>query len=164
MDSKLFTTLKYDIVKSEFSHIKKLADNLRPEDRRECKAMGLTGFRAILNSFKTSMYSKTVLLGDEVAAMFGVGGTLLGTGYPWLLTSNAVERAPASFLRETKNHIHEMLNYYTSLSAVMHNDYEKSLKFFSFLGFELSEPFEMGKPGELWRRATLEEARWELAY
>jgi hypothetical protein len=145
-----------EIVDADKTHIKPLADAMRDADRKECIALGYRAFRAINLSMKGSLYARTALVNGNVAAMYGVTGTLMSTGNPWVLTTDLVKTAPHVFLRETIKQVDEMLDYYVTLRAFIHNDYEAAIKFFNYVGFEISdEPVRQGAKGALWRVATM---------
>lgn len=145
----------YRIVPAERWHIGELEANLRDEDRAELTSMGNRPFKSIWRSWRNSKIARSVFIEDKIGAMWGVGGNILGIGNVWLLTTKQMERGPAAFLREVKNEVEKMLEYYPVLCANIHNDYSRAWRFFKLAGFDIGEPSPAGPNGELWRRATL---------
>lgn len=94
-------------VRAEVAHAEALAPNLRANDVAEVLAGGHASARAALvRSLEVSDVAYALLLGEEVAALFGVAPmpqTVLGgddsVGIVWLLTGKAVARRPKDFLR-----------------------------------------------------------------
>lgn len=149
-----FAPPPYRIVPAEYQHIRELVANLRAEDEKEMLCMGELPFKLIWRDWRNSKITRSVFIEDKIGAMWGVIGNILGFGLVWMLTTKQIERGPAIFLREVRNEVAEMLEYYPVLCANIHNDYVQAWKFFKLVGFEIAEP-KPAPNGELWRRATL---------
>jgi hypothetical protein len=149
-----FAPPSYKIVPAELWHVRELAANLRVEDEKEILAMGQRPFKSIWRSYRHSKVARSVFIEDKIGAMWGICGNILGIGTIWMLTTQQMERGPAAFIREVRNEVAEMLEYYPMLCADIHNDYVRAWKMFKLVGFEIAEP-KPSPNGELWRRATL---------
>ena len=135
--------IPYSIVPAKFHHIPDLVGALRFDDWDEITCFGVRPFVAVRQSFKSSHVRRTVLVEGEVAAMWGLAGVMLGTGYPWLLTGKAIERIPVSFVREARAEVREMLEHCNRLEGVVIDRYSRAKRFLTVLGFTLGEPFSM---------------------
>lgn len=132
----------YKIVDSEFSHVAKLCGSLRYDDWAEITCFGLRPFAAIKGSYKTSYFRRSVFVENELAAMWGLSGTMLtGKGEPWLLTSRAIEKIPVSFVKEGRKEIAKMLTMCSRLDGITTESYSRAHRFLRALGFTLDEPF-----------------------
>jgi hypothetical protein len=108
----------------------------------EILSEGITPAQALERSYRTSVWSRTLLIDGEIAAVGGCAGTLLsGIGHPWLLTTAAVERIPVGFVREGQRQIAEMLTMFPVLENCVDAKYAQACRFLGVLGFSLGEPF-----------------------
>src|SRR3569832_1302247 len=99
-----------EIVPSEASHVALLATSMREDDAREITVLGLVPRKILWRSFRQSILRKTAFVDGEIAAMWGLHGSLLGqTGQPYLLTSKAVLKIrPHAFSRNYRRELAEM--------------------------------------------------------
>lgn len=147
------TRASYIIVDSEKKHALMLRKALRTGDRAEIDAAGVSDARAVWRSFSASVLCRTAFVDGEIAAMWGLGGTLMSDrGSPWLLTTSAVEKVPFAVVREAKKHALEMLTVRPYLANYVHARYTKAVRLLELIGFELSEPFPFGPKGEPFRK------------
>lgn len=135
-------------------HLRELAAVLRPEDEREILAFGITPEKALWRSYKASLWAKTVYIDGQIAAIYGIGGTLLGDpARPWLLTSEQVKKiSPLKFARHYQAEVKEMLKIYSKLSSIVDADYSAAIRLLEIIGFEVSAPEKMGNQGRMFRR------------
>lgn len=134
--------VNYRIAEAQFSDIGKLCGSLRYDDWSEITCFGIRPFVAIRQSFKTSHLRRSVFVEDELAAMWGLSGVMLGDlGEPWLLTSPAIEKIPVSFVKEGRREIAQMLTLYRRLEGLTTQSYSRAHRFLEVLGFTLTEPF-----------------------
>lgn len=144
------THARYIIVDSERSHALMLRRALRTGDRAEIDAAGITDARAVWRSFSVSILCRTAFVDGEIAAMWGLGGTLMAErGSPWLLTTPAVEKVPFAMVREAKKHAEEMLAVRPYLANYVHARYTRAVRLLHLIGFTVSEPFPFGPRGEM---------------
>lgn len=142
-----------DITRSTAAHCEQLAANMRAADRAEVQAAGLSGIRALGRAFRGGMMCRTAFVDGEIAAMWGLGGTLLSDiGHPWLLTTAAVERVPIAFVKVAKRELAAMLDQRRTLRNWVAADYAQAIRFLQVLGFTLAEPAPFGPKGLLFRQ------------
>lgn len=104
-------------------------------------------------SIQHSRWAMTALVDGQPEVMFGVAdlNILTGTGAPWLLGTDAVERHFRQFLRQSLQWRERLSAEYEVLMNFVHDENEVSKRWLSWLGFTLSDPFPMGKSGEAFR-------------
>lgn len=142
---------------AEVGHIYRLADTLRPGDRREVLALCSNVRRAIRDVFRGSFYRRTALVDGEVAAVWGMGGPLLSdTAQVWMLTTPAVERVPVSYAKLARRGVLEMLAIKPRLEGLVAVDYPEAVGFLRLIGFTIHDPQPRGLRGELFHPITLE--------
>ena len=85
----------------------------------------------IWRSLKRSILpAKTAFVDGDIAAMWGLGGTLLGdTGVPWILTAPAIEKVPLALVRESRKDIAEWLGFKRRLENLCAADYRAAIRF-----------------------------------
>jgi hypothetical protein len=94
--------------------------------------------------------ARTVFIDDEPAAMFGI----IDAGehnVVWAVFTQAIDRHPIAFLRESRRLAEaferDVINYVDARNV-------KAVKWFRWLGFEVSEPVPYGPNGALFHRFT----------
>ena len=100
----------------------------------ECLALGLASGDAL-----------TVFINDEPMAMVGVSDGVL-----WGVFTRAIDRHPLAFLRASRafvTSLPEVVNYVDARN-------EKAVRWFRWLGFEVSEPVPYGHNGAMFHRFT----------
>lgn len=142
------------VVPAHISHVYVLAANLRTGDAAEIEAVGLAAKPTIRTSFRHAVLCRTALIDNEVAAMWGLGGTLLsGVGAPWLLTTPVVERvSPLTFVRVGAREMAAMLRVRRRLENQVHASYARAIGVLRLWGFTLDEPKPLGPKNELFCR------------
>src|ERR1700730_8212011 len=87
-----------------------LTRNLRTDDRLEVTSLDLDPAKALRLDFRHATVRYSAFVDTRIAAMWGMSGMMLGDiGYPWLLTTREVERAPIRFIKEARMAVAEML-------------------------------------------------------
>lgn len=142
------------ILPSTTTHVRELVDKLRPADRHEVERYGFPPNKAIWRSFKGSFMRRTAFIDGEIAAMWGVGGTLMGEiGQPWLLTGGAVEKISSlRFARIYQQEVLRMLKVFPVLVNYVDTDYTKAIRLLDIVGFEIGEPEPIGPNKAIYRK------------
>ena len=154
--SRRLASARYLIRDTEVSDVYALAANLRLGDRLEIASFGKEPRSALRLSYRNAILRRTAIVDGEIAAMWGLGGSMLDdTGYPWLITAPAIERIPISFLREGRREVARMLRLRRVLIGEVAAAYTQACRFLEVLGFELGEPRPMFK-GDLFRSYRME--------
>lgn len=133
--------MRYEIVPCKLSHLRVLAATMRAEDRAELESIGVIARHGLYELWRQSEAPMTALIDGEVAAAWGdTAGTLETEGRLWLFTAPIIERMPLAFFRETRRVIGTLLECRTSLKSRIIGPYDKAMRFFAMLGFEIGEP------------------------
>ena len=145
---------QFEIIPSEAIHVKMLADRIRSEDAREILGIGYTPHRAIMKSFKASLFPTTAFVDGEIAAMWGVVGNPLGNkGMPWLMTTDTVYKVSSlRFARVYHREVKRMLRIFKVLENYVDSEYNGAVRLLDICGFSLDDPEPYGPNGRLFRR------------
>lgn len=123
----------------------RVAANLRPADAAEVTGLGLDPKVAIRTSFRHAIFSRTALVDDEIAAIWGLGGVMISNeGVPWLMTTPAAARVPVTFLKVGRAQLDEMLALRPLLRNVVAARYTQACRFLEVLGFVLEPAILLG--------------------
>lgn len=146
-----------DIIDTDPSHIRELALTMREADQREIVSAGFTPKSALWRSYRESIYRKTALVDNRVAACWGVTGNLFGgKGVPWLLTSSHCELvSPLVFARIYKKETKTMLRMFPTLVNYVDASYTEAVRLLEICGFQLDDPEQFGRNGALFHRFEL---------
>lgn len=146
-------TPDYEIVESTVAHLAEMRRHMRENDRLELTCLGVSVKKALLDSYRSSIFRRTALVGGKVAAMWGVGGNYLaGKGTPWLLTTSEIEKRPIAFLKEGRREVRKMLMMFPHLENYVLASYERAVGLLVMFGFTMHEPEPYGPQGALFRR------------
>ena len=135
-------------------HVATIAARMRPADVAEVAASsGNTPHDALMFSLSGSRAAWTAVLDGQPEVMFGIGdlNILTRTGSPWLLGTDAVEREPRMFLRQSRDWREQLLNDYDLLRNFVDDRNTVSKRWLQWLGFTLMEPVPVGRNGEMFR-------------
>ena len=148
----LLAASRLRIVPAEERHCRALAANLRPGDRAEVQAAGMSSIRAVAQSFRGGLLMRTAFVDGEIAAMWGLGGTLISdVGHPWLLTAPPAARLPLAFVKNARRELAAMLALRRILRNWVAADYDQAIGLLRLLGFTLHPPAPWGPKGHLFR-------------
>lgn len=136
-------------------HVDLIADRMRRADRAEVRASGnLSPREAVLASFEISEFVRTAFIESEPLCMFGV---VVGEGcaYPWLLTTDLVDRYPLTFWRASKKVLAEVRGRYPVLVQQIDARYSQALNWARRLGFEVATAAPFGVNGMPFHRISI---------
>jgi hypothetical protein len=134
-----------------------LASNLRPADRAEVEALGISPRDGIRRSYRHAILRRTYLIHGEIAAMSGLGGAMLSDeGNPWLMTTPLVETVPVAFVKIARNQLDDMLVQRKFLWNYVQFSYERARRLLEVLGFVLDPPIRLGPDQTLFQRFWIE--------
>lgn len=155
----LVWTPRYRIEPATREHVLTIGAKLRAEDRAEIAGLGGSVRKALWRGFRNSIWCRVATFDGELAAIWGlcVGmhpglGPLCSKAVPWLLTTDAVERLPVTFIRHARREVASMRTLYPVLENHVAADYRRAVKFLGLLGFTVDAPAPIGVGGALFRR------------
>lgn len=138
---------------SGVSDIYKLASRLREADADEARVLGIDPTVAIRRSYRNGILRRSYFVDGELAAMSGLGGSLLDDiGAPWLMTTAVVERVPVAFVKVARAQVAVMLQHRMRLENVVAASYTGACRLLQTLGFTLDEPQPLGPHGAQFRK------------
>jgi len=135
-----------NIVPTTVEHVAYIIETLRPEDRKEIEAIGLDVDKALFYTHRNAIWSRTGLVNDKPAAIWGVAGELLSSvGVPFLTTGIEVENiSPLKFSRIYKKEVEDMKKLFSSLENYVESSYTGAVRMLKIAGFSLDEPIKVG--------------------
>jgi hypothetical protein len=144
-----------EVVPATIAHAREI--DLRPGDRREIEALGLSPRDGIVRSLARSLWADAYIADGAVAALVGVALQPLvgGIAMPWLLTGRPVDRHRKAFLRLTRARVQAMEAEHGPLVACVHAEYGEAVRWLAWLGFELAPARPVGPRGALFHQATM---------
>lgn len=135
-----------------------LAGRMKQADRKEIWASHRhSPAEALIKGIRTSKESWAWTVDDKVVCMFGVAtkSFLSDTGVPWLLGDAETENHVRPFLRMNKQFIKRWKGMFSKLENHVDSRHEKSIRWLSWMGFEIHEPEKLGPDGVLFHRFTM---------
>lgn len=132
-------------------HAAELARTMRPSDVAELSALGWPQPLEALCFAVKHFPAWTVVLGDDVAAMFGI----FGDGLLWCLSGEVVNQRARAFLRASRQVVDMLLDVRPEWVADVDARYAASIRWLKWLGFEVGEARPMPPSGLPFHRATL---------
>lgn len=147
-----------EIIPTIPAHLNELAITMREADKKEVIGFGVTPMQALDFSYNGSLYSKTALINNKIAACWGCSGIFLGySAKPWLLTSDEVYKiSPIKFARIYKEEVFQMSQLFLKLENYVDSEYTAAIRLLEISGFKISEPEPIGESGKLYRKFILE--------
>jgi hypothetical protein len=134
--------------------VNELAFTMRREDAAEARALGIRPSMALRESYRQGVMRRVAIVGDRVAAMWGVCGTpLAGHGRPWLVTAWPCRDVSAlAFARVYRAQALEMLRLFPLLENYVDARYTGAVRMLGLAGFSVSDPEPYGRRGMMFRR------------
>lgn len=115
-----------------------LAPKLRPEDRRECEALGRTPEQSLCLGYLQSTSCKSVIDSrGVVVAMYGVSFAEEGVGRVWMLGSKGLLKISRAFLKGSKGEVAAMYKLYPQMGNIIDSRNELHIRWIRWLGFKL---------------------------
>lgn len=120
--------------------VEELIKTIRPKDKLEAEALGMSAKTALYLTFKYGLIRRTALLDGKVIAMFGVTGTPLSLiGRPYFVSGEGIEKlSPIKIARIYKEQIEVMNSLFPVLENYVDANYPEAIKLLKIAGFELS--------------------------
>lgn len=139
--------MRVEVVPATLEHVADLAPRVRAADAAEIWAAArLTPEAALALGVRVSTGAWVGLVDGEVVCMFGVSPRSLigGTGVPWMLGSDLIERHQMTFLRRCRPVVAWMRELYPVLANHVDDRNEAAKRWLRWLGFELADPAPHG--------------------
>lgn len=135
------------------AHVHAIVSSLRDDDRQEITSIGADPLEAALESHRFAVWAKVATVEGEIAALWGVGGIMLGmTGRPWLLTTPVSDRIAMRFALIYRREAREMLDLFPRLENYCAAAYDRATRLLQLTGFTVDDPKPIGPHAALFRR------------
>ncbi len=147
------------IVPATAAHIAEMLPHVRQADIEEFLAInGSKPEQVLLTGLKISTFACAGLINGRVVTIFGVapGSMIGGTGTPWLVGTDDLERYQRTFLRRCRNVVNAMLSVYPYLENYVDERNHVAKAWLHWLGFRLEESAPFGVKGLNFHRFHLE--------
>jgi len=147
------------IVPATSEHIEALLPHVRQADIDEFAAINDWNARQVLEAgLRTSTFCCAGLINGEVVAIFGVApaSMLGGSGIPWLVGSDVLEKYQRTFLRRCGRVVTAMLSVYPHLENYVDARNHVAKAWLHWLGFRLDDPAPYGASGLPFHRFYME--------
>lgn len=147
------------IVPATADHIAEMLPRVRQADIEEFLAInGSTPEQVLLTGLKISTFACAGLIDGRVVTIFGVapGSMIGGTGTPWLVGTDDLERYQRTFLRRCRNVVNAMLSVYPYLENYVDERNHVAKAWLHWLGFRLEDAAPFGIEGLNFHRFHLE--------
>lgn len=142
-------------------HIQEIAPLLRDDDAAECAAAGVTNREALWASYRASGYRKAAFIRGDLAAVYGISGSVLGgRGSGWLLTTAACAQNQLTFVKTFRRELAGVMPVFPYIYGYVADSYTASKRLLQMLGFSLGEPKPMGISGAPFRRFEIGDRKW----
>jgi len=132
-----------EVIKAERRHCGIIGTYMRPGDLKECIDMGFeSGTAAARHAFDNHTENYTAL--DECGwpiAMWGCrpeAGIVSDKAYLWCMTTRQVELHKKDILKLSRDFVHRMQNKYRLLESSVAPEYEASVRWLHWLGFQIA--------------------------
>jgi hypothetical protein len=130
-----------------------VAEDIREEDADEVRrASGQTPLDAMRLAVRSSAWSAVLTIGDDVLCAYGLQkfSVISGRGYPWVLSTNAVDRHRREYARLSIL----ARDYFLSLcpgglEVMIDCEYRKAIRWAEWLGLNMKEVERYG-PNDSW--------------
>jgi hypothetical protein len=121
-----------------------IAPRMREADALEVsRSGGYAPLEALVRSFMASEgTARTVVVDGEPAAMYGLVrlNAVSPIGVPWLLTTDAIERAPVAFFKAMRATLDGWLEVFPTLVQFVDEEHVSARRFLQALGFAIYPP------------------------
>lgn len=139
--------IKAQIVPATADHIEAMLPHVRQADVEEFLATNGWSPRLVLETgLRTSTFCCAGLVNGEVVTIFGVAPASMigGSGIPWLVGTDALEKYQRTFLRRCGKVVNAMLTVYPYLENYVDARNRVARVWLHWLGFTIEEPKPYG--------------------
>lgn len=151
--------VKIEVVPATADHIEELIPAVRKADQDEFAAInGWDARRVLETGLRTSTFSVAGLANGKVVTIFGVAPKSMigGSGIPWLVATDELEKYQFAFLRRCRNGVNAMLSVYPYLENYVDERNHVAKAWLSWLGFTLDAAASYGNDGINFHRFHME--------
>lgn len=143
--------------------VEELVSQMRPDDRAECEACGLSVRQAVEESVANSCLAGAARINGRLVALYGVvpmaprpcSLATLPLGLAWCLTTAVVAEFPVTFARQSRLILRAMLREVDVLGGFVDARYVKSIEWLRHLGVSVGPALAVQPTGASFRAFTV---------
>jgi len=148
---------RYEIIPATLEHMRLMTRIMREADRAEVEGAGQIPRHLLNLLYRNSTHRYAALVDGDLAVVWGVTGAILADeGMAWLFSAPAIERIPISFFKEARRWLHEMMKTKRKIWSSVAVFHHQSIRFYTMLGFTLTDPVECGSQKMLFHDLIME--------
>ncbi len=143
------------MIPATLNHVEEISTTARGMDRLEVLYQsGLELKPALELSYRISSECWAGFADERLVTVFGVGATapLDGIGAPWMIATPELERLAIPFLRRNWYYLNRMKMSYPVLTNVVYAENDVSIRWLTWMGFEMGEIELYGPQAKPFRR------------
>lgn len=132
---------------SHDEHKEMLLTNIRDMDKRELYLlMRLQPRPAFEMTVGASVRTWAGFVDDDLVCVFGINrrSAISDVGIPWLVGTNAVEKIPLAFLKQSRKYFELFERAFPQMENYVYADNRVVIRWLEWLGFDMDEPQPMG--------------------
>lgn len=151
--------INVQIMPATQEHIEQMLPDVRQADTDEFMAINGWGARRVLETgLRTSTFSVAGLANGRVVTIFGVAPKSMigGSGIPWLVATDELEKYQFAFLRRCRNGVNAMLSVYPYLENYVDERNHTAKAWLHWLGFKIEDAQPFGISGLPFHRFHME--------
>jgi hypothetical protein len=122
-------------------HIRLIDADLRARDRAELAAVWGEPKAAMMQCLQNSFYARTLFLGLEPLAMYGLApmSLLAGHARAWCFGTQAIDRHPIAFARASRLALYALFGHCSLMTNIVDKDDAAAIRWVEWLGGSLVE-------------------------
>lgn len=128
------------IVDTKPEHLREMAGKMHANISSTVLRLGVSPKKALWKSFKTSLICRTAFINGEIAAIWGLGGEMMGdVGLPWLILAPAADDYPMRVAFAYRRELEKMQRMFPLLIDLVDETNEKAVRMLELMNFKISK-------------------------
>lgn len=130
-----------ELRETEEADIEAILPRLRAHDKKTIRRLRLDARELLYQTYLNRSPMFTAIVDGAPACMWGIEKrSLLSVWMMWMLTTDAIDKNPIRFLRESRRIVQSLHNAYGTIEGIVDSDFEVSVRWLTWLGFrEISD-------------------------
>lgn len=129
-----------EIVSCKTKHIREMAIKMNAKSAEMAFRLGMNPKKALWQSYKQSLISRTIFVNGEIAAIFGISGIIFeDRGRPWLIMAPIAEDYPFRVAFMYRSELKKMQEMFPILEDYVSDVDEQAIRMLELMGFKLDK-------------------------
>jgi hypothetical protein len=134
------TSPEITIVDTTPAHLREMAIAMHTQTAETAERLGMKPGKALWRSYKQSLICKTIFINGKIAAIFGLGGVMMGdTGLPWLVMTPEVDNHPFRVAFRYRKELEKMQAMFPVLQDFVDEANTKAVRMLELMGFTIGD-------------------------